>query len=187
MATIFDLGGPQFGLDDAKIAVNNLDGTFGVAQDVPSVQVLDVNYQTVNAMLEGDDRITAVQARAISAEITLRFGGIDQRVIAIITGETQSSSGTTPNQVKKISFSGASNFPYFALCGRAKAAEASTADTHVWIPKLKLMSGFSLRMEYGAFAIPEVTATAVKDDDEGVIWEMIQHETAETVSIPPTY
>lgn len=182
---IFDLGGPTFGLKDCKVATNNLNGTFGTALDVPSVQVLGVNLQTVNAMLEGDDEITAVQARAISGEVSLRFGGIDLRVLAILTGETQSSSGSTPNQSKRMLFDGAPTFPYFAVCGRADAAEASGADTHVFIPKVKITTGFELRMEYSAFSIPEVTAMAVRDPDYNAIFEVIEHETAAVVAIPP--
>ena len=38
MANIFSFGGPQYDVDDVKIAVNNGDGTFGTLIDVPSVE-----------------------------------------------------------------------------------------------------------------------------------------------------
>lgn len=183
--SIFGLGGPQFGLYDCKVAKNNLNGTFGTAQDVPSVQLLGVNLTTSNAQLEGDDEITAVHAKATAAEMTVRFGSIMVEVLAIITGETQTSSGSGATEVRRIKFDGAPGFPYFAICGRADAAEDVGADTHVFVPKMKLMQGFEVRMEYNAFSIPEIRAMAVKDANYGAIFEVIEHKTAAAVAIPP--
>jgi len=185
MPSIFGLAGPQFGLVDCQIAKNNLNGTFGTEEDVPSVQLLDVKYNTTTANLEGDDTITAVQARAISAEVTLRFGSIKQEVLEIITGETLDESGATPNRRNRLKFDGAPGFPWFALCGRADAAEDAISATLVFIPKLKCTSGFAVRMEYGAFSIPEITAIAVKDPDYGCFFEVTEYETAPVVTIPP--
>lgn len=184
--SIFGIGGPQFGLDDAKVARNNLNGTWQTMVDVPSVQLLGVNLQTTQAELEGDDTITATQSRARSAEVTLRFGSINLAVLAVMTGEVQASSGSTPNRFNKMIFDADPTFPYFGLCGRAFAAEATGADTHLFVPKAKITEGFEVRMEYGNFAIPELTVRAIRDTAYGnQLFQIAEHETALPVSIPP--
>lgn len=184
MTSIFGIGGPQYNLEDAKVATNNLNGTFGAAVDVPSVQLVGVKYNTSTAQLEGDAGITSVVAKAISATMTVRFGSINLQTLAIITGETLSQSGSTPTRVHRMKFTG-DNFPWFAICGKTSAAENTSADTHVFVPKMKCTEGFEVRMEYNAFSIPEIPAMAIKDPDYLAIFEVIEHETAEAVAIPP--
>lgn len=186
---LFDFGALVYGLRDAKVAVNDLDGTFGTAIDVPSVQLFVSNLQTVNAQLEGDDRITASASRIISAQVQIRFGSIDLDILELITGGTLDESGSTPNQRRQLNISNR-RLPYFGICGKADAEEGS-GDTHIFVPKLKIMEGFELRMEYNVFAIPEITAMAVGDDnflDEDSlpsIVQIVQYETARSVVLPP--
>ncbi len=184
MTSIFGIGGPQYNLEDAKVAANNLNGTFGTAVDVPSVQLLGIKYNTVNASLEGDGGITSVVSKAISATMTIRFGSVNLQTLEVITGATLSESGTTPNRVHRMKFTG-ENMPWFAVCGKTTAAENTTADTHFFCPKLKCTEGFEVRMEYNAFSIPEIPAMAIKDPDYTAIFEVIEHETAAAVAIPP--
>lgn len=183
MSSIFQIGSPQFGIRDCKIATNNLNGTFSTAIDVPSIQLLRTTVNTVSAELEGDDIITATHAKPISAQIVFRFGSIDLRVLNIITGKAYSSSGSTPNIVNRVKY-GQDNYPYFAICGKAEAVEGG-GDTHIFIPKVKIMEGFELVMEYGNFSIPELTCMGVYDPDYTAIVEVIMHETAAAVAIPP--
>jgi hypothetical protein len=187
MPGIFGIGGPQFGLRDTKVATNDGDGTYGTAVDVPSVQLLGIQYQTVNAQLEGDDVITDTHAKAISAQMTVRFGSISLDVLEVITGKTIDESGTTPNQVRAMVFDGI-NFPYFAICGKSEATSGG-GDTHIFVPKLKIMEGFQIQMQYGQYVIPELTAMAIGDSEydaaPGAIFIPIEHETAANIAIPP--
>lgn len=158
----FGIGGPQFGLRDAKVAVWNGDGTYGVLVDVPSVQMLTQSVQTVNAQLEGDDVITDVHSKAISGQIKLRFGSVSLDVLEVITGRSIASSGTTPNRVDRLYFAG-TNFGWFGLCGKSEST-AGSGDTHLFAPKVKIMEGFEVKMEYGQYLIPELTAMSIPDD-----------------------
>lgn len=190
MSTLFDFGALSYGLRDAKIAVNNLDGTFGTAVDVPSVQLLVANLQTVNAELTGDDRITATAARIISAQITIRFGSVDLDILEIMTGASIDNSGTTPNRRRQLDISNR-RLPYFGIAGKADAEEGS-GDNHVFVPKLKLMEGFEIRLEYNTFSTPEITCRAVGDDqfldadDLASVIQVVQYETSTTVALPPS-
>lgn len=187
MPGIFGIGGPQFGIRDAKVAENNGDGTFGEMQDVPSVQLLGVQLNTVNATLEGDDTETDTHAKAVSANMTIRFGSISLEVLEIITGKELMESGDTPNRVRAMTFDGL-NFPYFAVCGKTEATSGG-GDTHMFVPRVKIMEGFQVQMQYGQYVIPELTAKATRDSEftaaPNVIFIPIEHETAAEVAIPP--
>lgn len=189
MSQLFDYGALTYGLRDVKIAVNNLNGTFGTAVDVPSAQLYVANLQTVNAQLEGDDRITATAVRIISAQIQFRFGSIAPQVVELITGGTLDESYSQPNRRQQLNISNR-RLPYFGICGKADGEEGG--DTHIFVPKVKIMEGFELRMEYNTFSIPEMTAMAVGDDnfldEDGLpsIVQLVWYETATPVALPPS-
>jgi hypothetical protein len=184
-SSIFEFGGPQFGLDDSKIAVLNTDGSYDAALDVPSVQMLGANIQTVNAMLEGDDQITDTHAITISGEIKLRFGSIPFAVVQALMGRdyVQSHAANSTDRVwtQKI---GNEKLPYFGLCGRALSTQ-DDGDTHLFIPKLKIMQGFEIGFQYGQYVIPELTCAAVRHPDWDAIAILIKHEVAVAVTLPP--
>jgi hypothetical protein len=187
---MFNIGAPQFGLRRGKIGTWVGDGTYDDVQDVPSIQVLSSNIQTVNAQLEGNDYITATAATAISGEVTLRFGSVDPRVLSLITGSNYDTYASTPNQYGVMRISG-KNFPYVGIIGQSRAAEGG-GDTHLFIPKVKATTGFEVRFEYGAFSIPEITMMSLPDENwldaagDPCIAFIIPHETATAdVSLPP--
>lgn len=188
--SLFEIGNPPFGINDCKVATNNLNGTFGSAVDIPSVQMMTVAVQTTSAKLRGDDSDTAVMARLNGAEIQVRHGSISQAALEVMFGVNSTSSGTTPNRYKRLVFIGGTGNPYFAICGKANAAEGA-GDVHLFLPKSKNMSGFTVRVEDGAFSIPEYTISAVPDQDyptlTGMFYEIVEHETAIAVAIPPAY
>lgn len=183
---MFNVGAPQFGLRRAKIGTWVGDGTYTDVTQIPSVQVLSSSVQTVNAQLEGDDRITATATTAISGQVTCRMGSVDNRVIAVLAGAEHTSDGG--DSVLKVT---AKNFPYIGIVGQSRAAEGG-GDTHLFIPKLKCTEGFEVRFEYGQFSIPEITLTAIPDDNfldednDPVLFALVGHDVATTdVTLPP--
>lgn len=186
---LFDYGGPQYGLSDGKIATWTGDGTYGTPVDIPSIQLLRVQVNTVNAELEGDDTITATASRVVSADVTFRFGSVKMDVLSVLLNQTKVESGVTPNRYSFVPVS-SQNPTYFGICGSAKAEEGS-GNTQLFVPKLKLMEGFQLSFEYNNFSIPEITCRAVYDtnftDANGLpmLFYPMQYETAQTVTLPP--
>lgn len=178
-------GAPQFGLSDVKVATYNATDDYATAVDVPSVQMLGVSLQQVSAQLEGDDQITDSQSSAIGTETRLRFGSVSLAALEVMLGQSISSSGSSPNQVQQIKMSGGDKMPYFGIVGRADATQGS-GDTQVFIPKCKIMGDVTLAsLEYGQYAIPEMTVQAVDDTTYGLVI-VIEEETAAAVAIPPT-
>lgn len=175
----FDQGAPQFGLADCKIAVWNSAGSYGTLVDIMSIQLLGVTLQQVSAQLTGDDRITATAARAIGGTVQMRFGGINLDSLAVLLGK---AIGTI-SSVEQIGIQGGHRFPYVGIIGKALAEEGG-GDFWVYAPKAKLMSDFQLSMEYGTFAIPEVTVQLVADDSYGVI-NLVSHPTDVAITVMP--
>jgi len=178
-------GSPQFGLNDVKIAAWNSTNNYGAAVDVPSVQMMGSILQVVSAQLEGDDTITATASRAIGGEVRLRFGSVSMAALEVLLGNTSTASGVASTQQDHLKVQGADNMPYFGICGKA-LAEEGIGDLHVFLPKCRITSNVELAsLQYGQFAIPEMTVQAVDDATYGVI-NLVEHETAVAVAIPPT-
>lgn len=177
----FDQGAPSFGLNDGKIAnwITTAGVTsYGTLTDIMSIQMANVSVETVNAILVGDDRQTAIMALAIGGTLQLRFGGMNTSSLAVLLGKAM----TTVTGVNQIQISGGHKFPY--LGGAFKALSAEIGDTWLWIPKFKIMSGFTLQMEYGAFSIPEVTCQVVDDDNWGIV-NIVTHPTDLPITVFP--
>ncbi|HKI69927.1 MAG TPA: hypothetical protein VKA67_10085 [Verrucomicrobiae bacterium] len=178
-------GAPTFGLNDVKIAVWNSTDSYGTAVDVPSVQLMGAVLRILSAQLEGDDKITATASRAIGGQSQLRFGSVSIAALEVMLGNSSTASGTTPTQQDELRVSGGDNMPYFGICGKALAEEGS-GDLHVFLPKVKITSDVTLAsLQYGQFAIPELTVEAVDDATYGII-NLVEHETAVAIQIPPT-
>lgn len=175
----FDQGAPQFGLADCKIAVWNSAGSYGTLVDIMSVQMLGVTLQQVSAQLTGDDQITATAARAIGGTVQMRFGGINLDALAVLLGK---AIGTI-SSVEQILIPGGHRYPYIGIEGRALAEEGG-GNFVVFAPKAKLMGDFGMSMEYGTFAIPEVTVQLVADASYGVI-NLITHPTDVPLTVMP--
>lgn len=136
-------------------------------------------------MAQGDSRITATAAQAISIDVQFDFYGLTFAVLAILTGISSSTSGaggTLENYMNWGNF----RFPYWGIIGQAWAAE-NVGDTLVFLPKCKVMSGLSWRLEFGKIVAPSFKGTAIYDDYTQTMIEIIERATAnQPVVIPPT-
>lgn len=170
----------KFGLYDVKIAPWNSAENYGTAVDVESVQMFGLTLNTVSGTLEGDDIETDTHARTISGNVTLRFAFKDLEVYEILTGVTNTESTYNESMIF-----GRDKMPYFAVCGRVDGTNAA-GDTQVFLPKVKLMEGLSISMEYGNYVTPEITAKCVYEGATYGIGKVINNATATSVTIPPT-
>lgn len=180
----FDQGGPPFGLNDVKVAPYTATNSYGSAVDVYSVQALNTTLRMVQAELTGDDKITATAARPIAGQAVMRWGGISLAALEVMTGNTATSSIASPNNIKNFRIAGGEDMPYFGIIGKALGAD-SAGQVEVFLPKCKIMSDITLiQMEYGTFAIPEVTVAILPDDTFGII-NIIECEATRALVIPP--
>jgi len=189
MANIFGFGGPQYDVDDVKIAVNNGDGTFGPLVDVPSVDLFQVGIRMKSAEMRGDARITAVASQIEAVEFQMRMGSFGLDVYEILFGVSNSESGTTPDRYKEIELGAGTRMPYFAIVGRSLAGETS-GGTMIFVPYVKIMQTVSVRVEYNSFSMPEVTALALGDpvlednSSRPLVLKIKEYETLPAITIP---
>jgi len=178
--SIFDaVGGLSFSLDDAKVATWNSAGSYGTAVDVPSVQVLGGDPNFTEAMLEGDDAITAANSRMKSMQVQLQFGSLSLAALTVITG--YENVQTAEYLAQKW---GTLNAPYVGVCGRA-LEDGGNGDLHLFWPKAKITGISGVQMQQDQYIIPQVTLTALLDATYG-FFQMLRHATAQAVAIPPS-
>lgn len=190
MASIFSLGGPQYDVDDVKIAVNNGDGTFGTLVDVPSCDLFVTGLRMKSAEMRGDGGIRALASQIEAAEVQVRFGSFPFNVYQILFGVTADSSGTTPNVSMSLKLGLGKVNPYFGLAARTIGGEDVTTGTIIFVPYVKIMQTVSVRLEYNTFTMPEVNGLAVADPvltttaGNPMIWQIKGYETLPAITMP---
>lgn len=160
-----------FGLNDLK--VTNIGGT--TQEDLDAAMELEFAVTLKEGMVEGDDTIKALFAFAIGGEGKVSAGALSTAAIAIITGRTLSTSGTTPNEVTTLTISAADRMPYFKLYG--KSLDDETGDLQIQIFKCKIKGQFALSLKNGEFMSPGFDFQAVDDNSNGIV-DYVQNETA---------
>lgn len=175
----FELGAPQFGVNDAKIAEWNGDGTYGTLTDVMGIQLAQTMLQIISAIANGDDRIVAAGARLTGAQLQMRFVGMNPTMFGVLTGV----STDTISSVVNLQFVGGERMPYFGAIVKMESEEEG--DTWAFLPKCKIMSDFvPLQGEFGTFSTPEVTVQCVPDEFWGLA-NFINHPTSLAITVMP--
>lgn len=175
----FDQGAPQFGINDAKIAAWDGDGTYGPITDIMGVQMAQGTAQNVSQIANGDDRIVAAGSRLIGGSLQLRFVGLNPSMMEVITGVDT----VTISSVISETFQGGERMPYVGLI--VKALSEEIGDTWIFFPKVKIMSDFVFfQGEFGTFTTPEVTLQAVPDEHWG-LFVVITHPTDVEITVMP--
>lgn len=176
------LTGYSFGLEEAWIATWNGQATFGTAVQLVACEIFDVSFETVSGELKGDDQIIDVFAKTISGKIRIKFGFNNLNVIPILTGDVQTTSSPTSDNVV---FSNTVR-PYFAIIGRIDQSQGG-GDLQLFIPKCKITGAFGpLTMSFGNYLTPQLDAMAITDGAPYRMGKLIKHATATTPTIPPT-
>lgn len=184
-APAFDLANPTFSLQQFAAAVNNGDGTFGTAVVSPSAKGIKFNQKLISDRAEGNSRITALAAQAISAGFQLDTHGFQFSMLQIFTGQDPSSSGSSATLEKYISLPNA-RMQYFGIIAQAWAAE-NAGDVLLFLPKCKVTSDFTWGFDFGKISAPQFKMEAILDDNFGFMWQIIERATANnTLVFPPT-
>ncbi len=176
-------------IEDAVVALNNGDGTFGSVVNVKGVIQLRTTFNIKSGEQAGDGSVYSVVSKAIKATTVFSFADQQQfAVLEVLRNKTKGNYGSTPN-VRHMGI-GSEVFPYFALCGQAYQDDG--AETfNIIIPRMKITSDFEFAFADNSFIIPEFTCTAVPDaywtrggrPQIAVLWE---YEDATALTIPPT-
>lgn len=169
-----------FGVQDCKVAAYISTGTYDTAQDVVAISQFEVEEQTTNAELEGDDIVVATHAKARVVSVRVRFAFRDLEVYEIMTGVDLSGSSGSADEVATF---GSRNYPYFGIIAKIDEVNA-TGCRHLFIPKAKVMNGFTWSAQYGQFVTPEMTIMGVNDGDFGA-FQIVNYATEMPLVLPP--
>lgn len=109
------------GLRDIKIA-NEAETTI---IDVPA-RSLQWSERITSAELEADDTIVASASSLAAVDFQLESGGYPIEAVALMTGRTVGTTGTTPNVEKTFAINEADAYPYFVIYGLAIGADGDS-------------------------------------------------------------
>lgn len=164
-----------FGLRDVKIWALDAAGarvTPGV--DLPVARTFSFKETTSSAQLMGDDVIQASHTYDPLVEWDLEAGGYSLEAIAIITGGTLTTSGTTPAQVKTLAKKTTDQRPYFEVEGQA--ISDSGGDLHCVVYRAKCDGDLDGKFDNGNFALTKCTGKAYGRLDNQKLYDFIQNE-----------
>lgn len=140
-------------------------GSYDTPQSLDKDQKVDVEFTADNDELRDSGAIVDFLSVVTSGTFNVGMGGVDHSVLAIMTGTSTSTSGTTPNQVRTHDFKGgaANALPYFGLIG--VGIDTTGGYVAVGCPKVKLdtFPNFSLDGTANAFVISETGGKIAAD------------------------
>lgn len=169
-----DTNAKPYGLSDIKLT--SIDGVTQV--DLPAAVKLSFKEVVNSAKGPGDDQIAVVVSVVESIEWELEATGLPLEAIALMFGDTTSTSGTTPNQIKTLTRTGGVRLPYFKIYG--KSLGEGDDDVHCLIYKAKLTDGMEAPMEYSKLQTMKIKGIGIDDGSNG-IYDWVQNETADTL------
>jgi hypothetical protein len=173
-----------FGIRDIKLSTVSGTGTVGgTSVDLPNARTLSFEESEDFEDLLGDDKKVATKGAGSIVEWELEAGGISLEALAVMAGGTVTSTGTTPNQVKKYVKLATDARPDFKIEGQA--ISESGGDVHCIIWRAKVTDKIEGEFGNGQFfltgasgeGLPSKTATHIDET-----YNLVQNETA--VAIP---
>jgi hypothetical protein len=156
----------------------------GVVVPLLAAQEMTVSGKVVTGELRGRGRIVAVNSYMEAAEVKFGTGGIPLAAFAILFGiEFPAFTGSSPNRVRTMPIPSAQFLPYFEIIGRS--GEASGGDAHIYLPRVKVTSGFDIAFQDGAnFAAPQMTGMAVPTEASPYPFIFYEYESPTEIAFP---
>lgn len=159
-----------FGLNAIRLVRN------AVVVNLRAAQVLTFTPRLIGGELKGNDQIVSVGASIEALEWSLEEGGISLDALALMTGFTATTSGSTPNQVNTLKMLTGTAFPYFKIYG--KMLGEGSDDVHVKIYKAKVTGNIEGQFQYGEFYVSKLSGIAVYDSTALSLLDIVLNETA---------
>jgi hypothetical protein len=163
------LTGPtkRFAVEDAKVAKMTADppgGTtlYATSVDVPGIKSVTLTINITEKELRGDNTSLDVDVIYGKGTGTINYAKNSHDLHVVLLGATKADSGTTPNQVSKLTLLGSDRPNYFKLeaktpTGGADPSGVTGGDEHLVLYKCKItgFGGFGLAEEdYETFSVP---------------------------------
>lgn len=162
------------GMRDLKIT--NLAGT--TQEDLDASMQLTFTPEWDAQVFKGDDANKAARTFLRGGQGQVSAGAISSAALAIITGVTLTTSGSSPNEITEHQMDEGQNMPYFKIYGQS--LDDGDGDMHLLLYKVKLVEGLVVTMQDAEIYTEGFTVECFDDGTHGIV-ERIQHETAAAV------
>jgi hypothetical protein len=167
-----------YGLRDIEITPINADGSYGSPVELNAEQTLSGQLVVSNAELRGADKVVTSVTMIDRADWSLDEGGLPLEAMEAMLGGTLTTSGTTPNEKKTLSFAGGGSFPYFKLEGRALTPDPG-GDFHMVLYRCQVTSPPQWQMQDQNFLVSSISGVALPDpNNDDKIFDVVSNETA---------
>jgi hypothetical protein len=175
-----------FGLRDVKITPYT-DATATVLSasriDLPNSRTFSFAETEDFEELRGDDSLVATHGNGPIVNWELEGGGISLEAVQAMYGGTLSVTGTTPNQIKKLRKLKTDTRPYFRVEGQM--ISDSGGDFHAVVWRCKATDDLTGEFADGQFFLTGASGQGlgclIVGADFGVVWDLIQNETATAI------
>jgi hypothetical protein len=175
-----------FGLRDVKI-IPYTDATATALSatriDFPNARTFEFEEAEDFEELRGDDSVVATHGNGPAVNWSLEGGGYSAEAVQAMYGGTIVSSGTTPNQIKRLRKKKTDVRPYFKVEGQVMSD--SGGDVHGVVWRCKATDSFTGTWADGQFWLTGASGVGlgclIAGADLDVVWDIIQNETATAI------
>lgn len=171
-----------YGLRDIKVATLDNTGVKGTLVDLPNAQTLEFTETTSTQELRGDDVVKATRTTVNAVEWTLDAGGINFEAMKTMFGGTITTTGVTPNVVKKWRRLEGESYPDFYLVGKALSESGGDHHTVIHRAKANQMSGTHQDQEFWVSHAEGTGIGTLTAANVGAVWDMLANETEAAIA-----
>lgn len=164
------------GIDDMKINVLDGAGSPGSTVDVPGIRALNFNIESDSDELEGDNTTIAIARDSKRVTGSVELGKMNLAALGAFTGNSTSTSGTTPNQIIILEEASAAPTQYLQIRGQAPSRDATGSGYRVTIYKALVTSGPDESMTVKEWSTP----TLDFEGSENASAKLLKRENYET-------
>lgn len=172
-----------FGLRQVKLTPIDNSGNLMVNEAVflPASRTFSFSETESFEELQGDDRVVASHGAGPVAEWELEGGGISLDIWRILAGGTISTTGTSPNQVRKFTKRTSDSRPYFQVEGRAISDNGGDFVGEVF--RCKADGDLEAEMANGSFLLTAASGKGYGNEQTEELYTFTHRETSTPLSI----
>lgn len=163
MPGTFEFAEVSYTLTDCIVAAyNKTANTYGVPAALASGHIVEVEPEADTDQLRGYGVKTALLSVVVGAKITFGAGGVDANVMAIVSGASNATSGSDPNQVRVQKWgAGGAGLPYFGLIGVAATDDGGVKIVGLQCCKLDTHPKYTMDGKENKFNTSETSGYAI--------------------------
>jgi hypothetical protein len=150
--------------------------------DLPYARTLSFSETEEFEELRGDDRVVTTRGKGAIVEFEFESGGLPLDAWKVLGGGTIVDSGTTPAKKRTYTKTGRSGRPWFLTEGQI--ISDSGGDLHVILYRCRMTESLEGEFGDGEFFLTSGSGQALPllNDDNDVLYEIVQNETAVGIS-----